>query len=377
MDDNSRENLTDPELASMLLGAIKLKPEYENIKLNDDELDFLLRILHRLINVGLTPEDAVNFLAREDLDESVLDVIGKYYQSYHKIPEDLDQFKNSPEFETLAREFKITMEIVHEILNRLRPELVIFPLRGSEPIKWSIDELRKIEKNDKKGNGQFMSIPLGTTFDIVHDPERRFPEIGVSNIEYPGDVEEAHRIFENEDLWGLLEKTSKDISKWKGSDPPPDRLLKIIRKKRILEDFLGGYLDNLENKNAKIALVDEMVSGGTMSHVILALKMLLIEKGLDGVKINVIAFQHNRYLGNLGRKAGAYHEGIKPKGFDWLEIDETIGDFFTIDQRSFLPAIFLLSEELMGEKVDSDMVSLSPINNKLAEDLIRSMMHVE
>lgn len=371
----------DPKLISLsnkLKHAINSNAFYGGIEFTEVELQQLSSIVKSIVDLGIDEDLAIEFFLRNpsvEFDISIFQLLASKYHELNDTTSEIQRVEKDPKFKELCKEFTHSVVIIYEILKRTKPEFVIFPLRGAEPLRWAISQVETIIGDNEVTNKSF-PVPLGTTYDINTDPAYfGLVERGISDVAYTKeDIDEVYGwIFEegNEEIIQFL-KDTLDIN-FNRNASVPKKLAKVIKKMFVLKQYLRDDLSSLEN-GATISIVDEVVSGGTMSHLIIAIRLLLLQSGLDNVKVNVISFQHNEFLDIQQKRSKSYHRNLKLRDFDWLEVDETIGNFFTIDRRGLLPAVFQFSDLLRQDKGDEYLVSTSYIENPAAEGLIKHMV---
>lgn len=241
------------------------------------------------------------------------------------------------------QEFFEGVEALHAQLDFFDPDIVIFPLRGADPLRIGLNQL-SVSKSQTESDYLALKTPLGNQIDLDEFSD------GIG-------------------IWSAMtDEERAEIQRQTQAYNRSQKLVKLGAKEFVKKKVFDQYLDTVFQVSAdspprRIALVDEVQTGGTISTHHKLLRAYLAEHDLEDVEIKTYAYA--RTDGGEFQKAKDYKQKMRAGEFTIMS-----GSFPTIDVPLLLPLV------LGGDKGDysGDVASYElqeDIGNKLFEDLLR------
>lgn len=212
---------------------------------------------------------------------------------------------------------------IYQKAYELKPDVIVFPQRGAEPIHWALDQIN--EAASKAGLDRLeytaLAVPLGNTENLDF-ADATGNQMGLAK---------ALTEIERNEIEALVKPEG-----YNGKDPTQkrnlDRAIRKEVKKRVVKSYLETYEKITERKPRKIMLVDEVQQGGTILEHHDIFKEILAEEATQGEtegKLYTLAYIQD---GKTQREA---FTSRLPTG----EIEVLTRQFPMIDQDLLLPLI--------------------------------------
>jgi len=255
------------------------------------------------------------------------------------------------------RELALTLDQVHAYLSYIRPELVLFPMRGAGPLLYGLSVLNRVYQTlgmpSSVVDYDVLALPIGTT--VTSDD--LLSQKGIVRRVAP---ERLARLQADAVKQGVGQKIYSHGA----------NLLKYL----ILTKHLTEYQRHHHRPLRNVALVDEVQNGGTSSTAIRLLQDCLqrIAPTQPPITLHLIGIQDARAIGRKrppDRPAKAYIEIAEANTTNAAQIRfvQFVTCLFTVDVPNLLPLIVYEDNPVMA---DSFTVVDNPIMAELLETYI-------